>query len=107
MSQCLRFTTLPDCSKDTAIADWDHKSLCERDRNILINLVLAQPLSVDALGSTETLNRMAIVFSAETQIATSPACLFKNLMLMRKAGVFTRKPLKFRSLAAPSPEVPA
>lgn len=110
MSSCLRFSTLPDCSREAAIPDWDHKSLCDRDRNILIGLVLAQPHSVDALGSTETLARMALVFSAETQIPTTPACLFKNLMLMRKAKVFSglrTTGQTYRFVPLPSPEVPA
>lgn len=107
MSKC-RYTHLPNVNDPACVPAWDYKTLAEKHRNTLIALFNGQSLGVDSLGSTDDLARMATLFSAETGIPTTPACLYSNLMRMRKGGSLPAKrpALKVVKLA-PNPEVPA
>lgn len=109
MSRCSRYSHLPNVNDPACIPAWDYKSLPEKARNTLLALYNGQALHVDALGSTDDLTRMALLFSAETGIPTTPACLYQNLMRMRKGGSIParRQPFKLVPLAQGTPEVPA
>lgn len=110
MSRCSRYSHLPNANDPGCIKPWDYKQLPEKARNVLLALYNAQALYVDSLGSTDDLTRMALIFSAETGIATTPACLYQNLMRMRKGGSIPARRRSFRLVpldAKPAPEVPA
>lgn len=81
----------PDCSKPNAIEEWQWEDLSVEDREYLSALYLAQPDAVDRLGSTSTMSRMAIVFSARTGRPTSPHTLFRELMALRKDGQLPKR----------------
>lgn len=113
MSSCDRWTVIPDVSDPGSLHDWHHGELSEPHRKILLSLFLAQPSSVDALGSTDALARMAATFSALTGVPTLPATLFAALVGLRKAGLIQPRRRRTSDLnvvklaPAPSPEVPA
>lgn len=75
-----------NCSKPDCIADWNYRDLSDEHRDFLIELYMEQPDAVDRLGSTSTMSRMAIVFSAQTGRPTSAATLYRALMGLRKDG---------------------
>lgn len=76
-----------NCSKPDCIADWNYRDLSDEHRDFLIGLYMEQPDAVDRLGSTSTMSRMAIVFSAQTGRPTSAATLYRALMALRKDGI--------------------
>lgn len=106
-----RWTTIPDCSEPDSVADWSHTDLTEVHRKHLLSLYAAANTPVDALGSTETVARMAAVFTSLTGIPTMPYTLFRELVKMRKAGLIPprdrpQRPT-FVKLQQPEPEEPA
>lgn len=82
---------IPDCSQSSSIEEWSWKDLTDGESQYLDKLYLAQPLAVDRLGSTPTMSRMAIVFSARTGRPTSPHTLFRELMALRKDGLLPKR----------------
>lgn len=80
------FTILPDCSQPASVSVWHRTDMDDTQRKILLALYAQQPHSVDALGSTDTLDRMAAVYSAVTGVPTLPATLFAALVALRKSG---------------------
>jgi hypothetical protein len=81
----------PDCSQPSAIGEWQWEELSQEDREYLNTLYMAQPDAIDRLGSTSTMSRMAIVFSARTGRPTSPHTLFRELMALRKDGLLPKR----------------
>lgn len=78
---------VPDCSNQNCIKDWSYKEMTEQELEHLFALYMKQPDAVDRLGSTSTMSRMAIVFSAQTGRPTSAATLYRALMALRKDGI--------------------
>lgn len=82
---------IPDCSQPSAISEWRYSELSPEHRAYLDALYMAQPEAIDRLGSTSTMSRMAIVFSARTGRPTSPHTLFRELVNMRKDGLLSTR----------------
>lgn len=109
-SRCITaWTVVPDCSAPDSVLDWHASDLTEPQKRIAVSLYEAQPHAIDALGSTDTLARMAATFSALTGLATMPSTLFAALVALRKNGSIParRQPFKLVPLAQGTPEVPA
>lgn len=108
MSRCQSsWTVIPDCSVPDSVADWHASEMTEPQKRIAVSLYEAQPHAIDALGSTDTLARMAATFSALTGVATMPATLFAALVALRKNGAIRPRRQSFRFVPLPTPEVPA
>ena len=107
----ITWTCIPDCSDPTSVGDWHHTDLTDPHRKILLSLFASQPASVDSLGSTVTIDRMAATFSALTGVPTLPSTLFAALVGLRKAGLIQPRRKRTSDLKvvklAPNPEVPA
>jgi len=106
------WTCIPNCADPASVGDWHHTDLTEPQRKILLSLFASQPASVDSLGSTDAIARMAAVFSALTGVPTLPHVLFAALVGLRKAGLIAPRRKRTSDqmlvkLAAPGPEVPA
>lgn len=109
-SRCVTsWTVIPDCSAPDSVPAWHATELSEPHARILVSLYEAQPHAIDALGSTDTLDRMAYTFAALTGLPTTPATLFAALVALRKNGSIParRQPFKLVPLAQAAPEVPA
>lgn len=105
-----RWTIAPDCSEPDSVESWHASDLSDPHKKILVSLYESQPNAIDALGSTDTVVRMAAVFSSLTGIPTLPQTLFAALVALRKNGVIRprREVFKFVPLPAQAaPEVPA
>lgn len=113
MSTCNRWTVIPDCSRHDSVPCWLFKDLSDPHKKILLSLFYALPtkLTVDELGSTHTVERMAATFGALTGIPTLPSTLYKALMAARKAEaietIAQRREASGLLKLATEPEVPA
>lgn len=116
MSTCNRWTVIPNAADPGSVPTWHFKDLAEPHKKILLSLLCALPdkVSVDGLGSTETVVRMSSIFSALTGVPTLPSTLFAALVAARKAGEIETRSERRRAAVntlklapAPSPEVPA
>lgn len=102
------WTVIPDCSLPDSVEHWHASDLSEPHRKILVSLYEAQPHAIDALGSTDTLARMAATFAALTGQATMPSTLFAALVALRKNGMLRPRKARFTFVPLPTaPEVPA